>query len=1039
MSSTSNPGDRLERALAVFLNGPPTTPAEANNLLEEHPDLRDLLEPMVGGRIDSDPRAEERVLGDFRLVRELGRGGMGVVYEAWQRSLDRRVAVKVLAPALVASPTAIARFRREAGAAGRLRHPNLVEVYGFGSEEGQHFFAMQLVDGASLHACKARFAEPRHAVELAVQLMDALAHAHSKGLVHRDVKPANILVQADRTPMLTDFGIASDEALPSLTCEGGFLGTLDYASPEQVRGEPIDARTDVWAAGVILHELLAGCHPFAAATQEATLKNILTVEPSSLRHRPGVSGDLAAVVGRALEKSRARRYASAAAMLADLRALQTGAAVSARLPTPPERVVRWARREPWQAMALGILALGLAAAGSLLVLANHRADENATLAAAKAAMAQRESTARQELAGKMRDFDLLAGVVLYERAVQRQETLYPAWPKNIPALEGWLRDCGKLEQLRPQIERGIDSLREHALPRTPDQVDGDRRQHPDFAAWQTATWQLGALDRAAAIRDGKEPLQLPEVPPPAQALPLTDLNQFAWERVAPQPAERKFYGQEALALACARQAAAQAADTTLEAQVLDTLAWALLANGQDDEAVRSSDAALQKAKASEVEAYRSYRTALGTAIAERGARRAALAQQLAKLAPGVEQRRTYRFADDAAQFLHDTLVELLGKLDLLFAHEKEQVQQRLAWAQRLAALTLHHPNARVTWETAREAIAAADDVVASHLYRGQSLPLADDEVLGLVPIGMNPRTRLWEFYDLRSAWDGVVDPATIAIPQHDAAGNIAVGDDTGMVFVLLPGGLACIGSQTTDPTGPNYDPEALNFTTPVQQVELWPFFLARHEMTQGQWARLYVGDEGLRFPSGYPVGFKDDHVDVVTLAHPVTRVSWSMADRLLRQQGLDLPTEAQWEYACRAGTWTPYWSGKTGLDLEGVANVDDISASRGSINHGAHEPFDDGHQIDAPVDSFRPNPFGLFSMHGNVGEWCVDAPSPNSYGFRAGDGARLHTDHPDDRTSRSGSYQQEAQRTRSSLWVFGPKETRAVDLGLRAARLLRRP
>ena len=177
----------------VFLGAPPST--SADELLAAHPDLAELLAPMLaeraGGPSDEATNDEaamaattEQVLGDFRLVRQLGRGGMGIVHEAWQRSLDRRVAVKVLAPALVTSPAAVARFRREAAAVGKLHHPHIVEVYGFGTEREQHFFAMQLVDGQPLHEVAARFREPRAAVALCLQLADALAHAHAHGLVH---------------------------------------------------------------------------------------------------------------------------------------------------------------------------------------------------------------------------------------------------------------------------------------------------------------------------------------------------------------------------------------------------------------------------------------------------------------------------------------------------------------------------------------------------------------------------------------------------------------------------------------------------------------------------------------------------------------------------------------------------------------------------------------------------------------------------------------------------------------------------------------
>ena len=420
MTAQPEPGERLERALALFLGAPPTTAAEAERLLAENQDLRDLLEPMLDrGAAGVEPGHDEMVLGDYRLVRELGRGGMGVVYEAWQRSLDRRVAVKVLAPGLVASPAAVARFRREAAAAGRLHHEHIVEVLGFGSDAGQHFFAMQFVDGVALHDRVAEFREPVRAVALVAELAEALAHAHAHGLVHRDVKPGNVLVRADGHALLTDFGVARDEALPSLTQEGGFLGTVDYASPEQLRGEVVDARTDVWSLGVVLHELLTGAHPFRAATPEATMRSILAVEPPPLQGRPGLGDDLAAVVARSLEKSRLRRYGSAQLLLADLEALRAGRPVSVRLPTTGERLLRWMRREPWQAIALTTLAAGGLLAGTGFLLASRRADENARLAAA-------ETTAKTQLAGKVHDYDLLAGVVLHERAAQRVDTLVPA-------------------------------------------------------------------------------------------------------------------------------------------------------------------------------------------------------------------------------------------------------------------------------------------------------------------------------------------------------------------------------------------------------------------------------------------------------------------------------------------------------------------------------------------------------------------------------------------------------------------------------------
>jgi tetratricopeptide (TPR) repeat protein len=407
-------GDRLERALELFLAAAPASPAQAERLLAAHPHLADLLRPMLA--LDApepatdDDAAELPTLGDFRLLREIGRGGMGIVYEAWQRSLDRHVAVKVLSPALVASPAAVARLRREASAAGRLRHPHIVEVFGFGSDGDRHFFAMQLVRGVPLQECRVRFATPARAVALAIQLTEALEHAHANGLVHRDVKPANILVQDDDQILLTDFGVARDEALPSMTREGGFLGTLDYASPEQVRGETVDARTDVWAVGVLLHELLTGRSPFSAPTQQALLHNILVAEPPALQRLAGITADLAAVIDHALAKDRNRRYASATALLADLRAVRNGAPVSVRLPTPGERLRRWARREPWRAfaaLAVGLCLPTLAAFGGYL-WANSPRIAAAADAEAMRAREERLAAAWSELAVDSPERGLLA-------------------------------------------------------------------------------------------------------------------------------------------------------------------------------------------------------------------------------------------------------------------------------------------------------------------------------------------------------------------------------------------------------------------------------------------------------------------------------------------------------------------------------------------------------------------------------------------------------------------------------------------------------
>jgi formylglycine-generating enzyme required for sulfatase activity len=1031
MSSPHQPGARLERALELLLQSPPSTRADAERLLAENDDLRDLLEPMLEARTTDRDDDADQVLGDHRLVRELGRGGMGIVYEAWQRSLDRRVAVKVLAPGLASSASALARFRREAAAAGRLRHPHLVEVHGFGSDGGRHFIAMQFVDGVPLHDCRERFRAPAAVVGLLLQITDALAYAHAHGLVHRDVKPGNVLVQSDGHALLTDFGVAHDAALPSLTQTGGFVGTLDYASPEQVRGEPVDARTDVWALGVIAHELLTGEHPFQAPTRQALLHRILHHEPASLRGRPGIGEDLAAVVAQALAKSRDHRYRSAAALLADLHALQRGAAVSARLPTTSERLRRWMRREPWQATALGALLAGLVATSIGIVVAAERAEQNAALASA-------ERQAKQELARSVDAYELLSGIMLHERAVQAEAAIYPAWPRQLGALEAWQRDhLAPLEQLAPRVDAELAALRAQAVPRTAAQRDADRRAHPRWPEFAATERDLGWQQRTNRTAEAPA-VAAPPLPTNTAEASAAALNEEAWQRVAPKATERHLDDEAPLGLAFAEAAVARGVGTALHHQLLDTLAWALFANGRDQAAAAASAQALALAPAAEVDAYAGYQRELMAAIAERTAREQALSTRLQALDAELETGRSYTFATPARQFLHDTLTQLQGRLQRLRVEPRGRVETRLRWARQLHELTVAHPLATVSWDEARAAIARADDVVANAGYRGRPIALDDDAIIGLVPIGMNPVTKLWEFYDLASAWDGAVDPRTLSIPRLDADGSVDVDTGTGIVFVLLPGGTFAMGSQAGDPAAPNHDPDAINLTGPVQQVTLDPFLIARHELTKAQWARLCDGDADERWPSGYPAGFDGGPGFVITAVHPVERMSWNLADRVLRQHGWSLPTEAQWEYACRAGTSTAWWCGATSDQLAGCANVYDRSATMGALTVLVPEAFEDGYRAHAPVGSFRANPFGLFDMHGNVGEWCLDAPALNRFGFRAGDGARQRTEQPGDRTARGGSFEQQGRTARSSMWVYGPREQRAADLGVRPVRRLPR-
>jgi len=322
-------------------------------------------------------------------------------------------------------------------------------------------------------------------------------------------------------------------------------------------------------------------------------------------------------------------------------------------------------------------------------------------------------------------------------------------------------------------------------------------------------------------------------------------------------------------------------------------------------------------------------------------------------------------------------------------------------------------------------------VVASHLYRGRPIELRDQDLVGLVPIGMNPVTKLWEFYELRSAWNFEDDPVAIPIPAHRSDGSIEVTDDTGIVFVLLPGGTFRMGAQNQDKEKPSFDPQARRDETP-HAVTLVPYFMARHELTQGQWRRLGRGNADLPKPSQYTPG--QHYAGRVTWTNPVEQVNWELCNMLLEQCGLELPTEAQWEYACRAGASTPWLCAPEDLHKHG--NLADASA-RDVEACLASEAWNDGYALHAPVGSFVANAFGLYDMQGNVSEWCRD--EYESYGVpgRADDGLRLRDNGVFNRCYRGGGFGHVAGHARSAYRDQLPPTSSFSGLGLRCARTLR--
>ena len=274
-------------------------------------------------------------LGDYELVEEIGRGGMGVVYRAVQKSLGRTVALKMLLRRDLASRADLARFRSEAEAAAQLDHPGIVSIFEVGECDGHPFYSMRFIEGTTLAKQLASVPiPPRDGAALLARVADAVQAAHDRGVLHRDLKPSNILIDATGRPHVTDFGLAKRiEADQSVTHTGAILGTPCYMSPEQAAGSRGDVgpTSDVWSLGAILYQMLTGRPPFQAASPMDTLLAVLETDPPAPRVvAPGVNRDLEMIALKSLQKPQELRYASAGALAADLRAFLAGETIAAR-------------------------------------------------------------------------------------------------------------------------------------------------------------------------------------------------------------------------------------------------------------------------------------------------------------------------------------------------------------------------------------------------------------------------------------------------------------------------------------------------------------------------------------------------------------------------------------------------------------------------------------------------------------------------------------------------------------------------------------
>lgn len=458
---------RLEEVLAYYLQQLETgTPPDQEQLLAVNPDLAADLQSFFreSEKMQHFARQQQadtlaalpiaplgtrlRYFGDYELLDEIARGGMGVVFKARQVSLNRVVALKMILRGELATPADVQRFRTEAEAAARLDHPNIVPIYEIGEHDGQHYFTMKLIERRS-----ASFAEQLHSGSAAAKMLARVAravhHAHQRGILHRDLKPGNILIDAAGEPHVTDFGLAKrmNEAASNATRSGAVVGTPSYMAPEQARADKsLTIAVDVYSLGAVLYEALTGRAPFRGDDPLSTLRRVIEDEPVRPRSLdPRIDADLETICLKCLEKDPQRRYGSAEALAEDLERWLAGKPIHARRVSSAERCWRWCRRNPAVAAASALAVFALTATIVVTVAASIRESEHSA------------AVARQQLASARQKHK-------QDLEIQRQKSEHDKRErdKDRERLRESLIDQARLQRAAGARQRSLESIRKAA-------------------------------------------------------------------------------------------------------------------------------------------------------------------------------------------------------------------------------------------------------------------------------------------------------------------------------------------------------------------------------------------------------------------------------------------------------------------------------------------------------------------------------------------------------------------------------------------------
>jgi formylglycine-generating enzyme required for sulfatase activity len=1011
------------------------------------------------------------LVAGYEVLSELGRGGMGVVYRARQKSLNRVVALKMVLTGAHAGPDQLARFRAEAEALARLRHPHIVQVYDVGEQDGRPYFAMELVEGGDLAGhLSGTPLPPRPATQLAELLARALNAAHQEGLVHRDIKPANILlVRSNQThavplgggssrpeeaghyePKITDFGLAKQLDSPtSKTQSGAVVGTPSYGAPEQVggKGRLVGPAADVYSLGTILYEMLVGRPPFKAATMMDTVMQVLTEEPVPPRRlQSKVPRDLETICLKCLQKEPAKRYASAEALADDLRRFLDGQPIVARPVSRTERAIKWARRRPAVAALIGISILALLVLVGGGIWADRRARE--------------------------------------QRAVALVESLKTAETAAVPRL---VQDLGP-------YRRWADPLLRRLATDAP--ADSKQRLHAALALMPVDPWQAEPLSDALLKAGPEEVLVIRAALLSLQGSQKDQLNRWLWEQAEGADPARLLPVAGALAVYDPHSSRWPTVSRDVAIKLVSENPLYL---GRWTEALRPVRAALLGPlgelfrDGSRTETERLLAT---TVLVDYAADRPDV---LADLLQDADPRQFAKLFPHLRAHGEEALAVLRQALAQEMPPDKEVTgRERLARRQANAAVALLRlgedelvwPLLRHTPDPSRRSyllhalgrLGTDPGVLLRRLEAEADVSARRALILSLgeytdqqLSAGRRPALvrRLLDWY--RDDPDAGIHSALDWLLRHGQCGPAPRKLDWGQADTLAridreragqpPGKrdwyvtreghtLAVIRNPEVFLMGsPASDPERLTKSeSPAHRVRIpRSFAVGTKEVTVAQFKRFLEANPQIGRQHRYAEHYSPDAeggIVGVTWFEAAAYCNWlseqegipeeewcypkdlrdgvQLAPDLLRRKGYRLPTEAEWEYACRAGATTSRFFGASAALMEEYAWFYKNSEDRAW-----------------PGGQLKPNDRGLFDVYGNVLEWCHDWI--RMYRLERGDQVREDGDKQDlvvsdtklfARVLRGGSFGSRTQTLRSATRMSDVPGRRFDSVGFRVARTL---